>query len=406
MKPKLVVAMVGPPACGKSHVAQKLKESLNDFGLKTAVFNNGEIRRKLHPDSAQDAAFFNPDDQDARAKRDEIALINLYAAKDFLESGGDVAVLDATNTTKSRRAKIAGHLFHLPKLFVECRLEDEALARVFIAGKARLPEFRNMTETHAATVFAERIAFYRRDFEPLGEESDYIVLESVSRQILAERRGQTPYFPIIRDALVADGIKKLCLVRHGQTPFNRQGRIGGDPPLTAVGREQAHALAKSLAVENVPILFTSTRKRSRETAEIIAAEITDAQIIPLTEFDELDAGECEGMLYEVFRWSRPEAAAKRNQDKFRFAWPGGGESYADAQERVVRGLNKALYLAGPANGFSIVGHQAVNRLLLSHFLFRRTEDVPHTPIPQNAYFRIESTQRRKLCELVEFAPEP
>lgn len=50
----------------------------------------------------------------------------------------------------------------------------------------------------------------------------------------------------------------------------------------------------------------------------------------------------------------------------------------------------------------IVGHQAINRCILSHFLFRRTEDVPYIYIPQNQYYHIVSTQRKKLFELVRF----
>jgi hypothetical protein len=50
----------------------------------------------------------------------------------------------------------------------------------------------------------------------------------------------------------------------------------------------------------------------------------------------------------------------------------------------------------------IVGHQAINRMILSHFLFRRTEDVPYIYIPQDQYFHIVSTQKKKLFELVRF----
>ena len=67
-----------------------------------------------------------------------------------------------------------------------------------------------------------------------------------------------------------------------------------------------------------------------------------------------------------------------------------------------KGLKKALFLSGNLPGIVIVGHQAVNRMILSHFLYRRMEDVPYIYIPQDQYFHVVSTQRRKVFELVRF----
>ena len=50
----------------------------------------------------------------------------------------------------------------------------------------------------------------------------------------------------------------------------------------------------------------------------------------------------------------------------------------------------------------IIGHQDVNRMILSDFLFRRAEDVPYIFIPQDKYFHIVSTQTKKLFELRKF----
>jgi broad specificity phosphatase PhoE len=50
----------------------------------------------------------------------------------------------------------------------------------------------------------------------------------------------------------------------------------------------------------------------------------------------------------------------------------------------------------------IVGHQAVNRLILSHFLYRRDVDVPYIYIPQDRFYHIVSTQNKKLFELKRY----
>ena len=71
------------------------------------------------------------------------------------------------------------------------------------------------------------------------------------------------------------------------------------------------------------------------------------------------------------------------------------------RERVQRGLRRALFLAGDAP-LIIVGHQAINRVLLSLFLRQRNEDVPFIYIPQNQYYHISLTPRRKVFERVPY----
>lgn len=60
----------------------------------------------------------------------------------------------------------------------------------------------------------------------------------------------------------------LIVVRHGETEWNSQGRIQGhfDSPLTAAGRAQAEALARSLAGEPIGAIFASDLGRVRDTA--------------------------------------------------------------------------------------------------------------------------------------------
>jgi broad specificity phosphatase PhoE len=195
-------------------------------------------------------------------------------------------------------------------------------------------------------------------------------------------------------------IESLYLARHGQTEFNVQGRIGGDPPLTARGRAQADALARHLAGKRLDWVFTSTRMRSHETAAPVLENHRDAHVMALREFDEIWAGDCENMLYSEIREKMPEVTAQRNANKYSYVYP-NGESYAILQERVRRGLRRALFLAGNAP-FLILGHQAINRVLLSLFLRQRTEDVPYIHIPQNQYYHIQLTPTRKLFERIPY----
>ena len=78
-------------------------------------------------------------------------------------------------------------------------------------------------------------------------------------------------------------VPRLHLIRHGETDWNRDGRIQGhsDPPLSATGREQAQALAESLATEPIGELWSSDLCRALETAEPLAARLgLDIRVSP------------------------------------------------------------------------------------------------------------------------------
>ena len=227
-------------------------------------------------------------------------------------------------------------------------------------------------------------------------------VDAVANRVIEEQPCEhSPYYPAIRDSVVSTWVRCLYLVRHGQTPFNLEGRVGGDPPLTLRGISQSQALAKHLQGKALPHIFTSTRIRSRQYAAPLLEERPDTATLAMPEFDEISAGECEGMRYVDIRSDRPEVAAARAADKYGYAYP-GGESYADLNERVRRGLARALFLAGD-EPLLIVGHQAINRTILSSFLRQRSEDVPYIYIPQNQYYHLSVTPRRKLFELIKFA---
>jgi probable phosphoglycerate mutase len=68
---------------------------------------------------------------------------------------------------------------------------------------------------------------------------------------------------------------RLCLVRHGETAWNAEGRVQGqvDVPLSAVGRAQARAVAAALAGERFAAIYSSDLARVRQTAEPAAERL-------------------------------------------------------------------------------------------------------------------------------------
>lgn len=70
--------------------------------------------------------------------------------------------------------------------------------------------------------------------------------------------------------------------------------------------------------------------------------------------------------------------------------------------RIMEGIKKAFFLNRHANSIMIVGHQAVNRMILSYFLYRREDDVPYIYIPQDRFYHIVSKQDKKIFELKRY----
>ena len=398
---KLYVAMVGLPARGKSTLARRIRDGLMAEDIQARLFNNGDLRRSLMGAESTNPDFYHPNNAAGREAREMICRRNMDLARNWLAEGGEVAILDATNVSRARRRMIESTLTDYPVLFVECVNEDQLLLTASIRRKTTLPEYAAYSEEEALQSFMKRIGYYETIYEPLEDEKFWLCVDSTANRILAERPCEgSPFYPAIREIVVSAWVHCLYLVRHGQTEFNVRGRIGGDPPLTAKGRAQAEALAQHMRQKEIDWVFTSTRLRSHETAAPLLAERPAAHIMAFKEFNEIWAGDCEGMLYSEIREKMPQVTAGRNANKFSYAYP-NGESYAMLGERVQRGLRRALFLAGDTP-LVIVGHQAINRVLLSLFLRQRSEDVPYIYIPQNQYYHISLTPRRKVFERVAY----
>lgn len=399
---KLYIVMVGLPARGKSTIAAKLKENLKNDSIRTKVFNNGDLRRKMIPSNTSFAEFYDPDNSDGVALREKIALTNLEKARKFIDKGGCVAIVDATNASSQRRDVIKKHLINHPILFIECINDDEEILTSSIIRKIEMPEFSHLSSRDAFESFIKRIQYYKNIYTHIEDEDFFVILDSLNNKIIREEVGTgIPYYDLIRDFLVTDSIKNLYLIRHGETYFNLENRIGGDSDLTENGTSQAMALAEHFKDKNIPLIFTSIKKRTIQTAEPIKALQDKCTLIPLKEFNEIDSGICEEMSYEEIREKMPNVYLERKRDKYNYIYP-EGEGYISMKKRIDKGIKKALYLSNSSKNVMIIGHRAANRMILSHFLFRRDEDVPYIYVPQDKYYYISASQNRKLFQLKSY----
>jgi 6-phosphofructo-2-kinase/fructose-2,6-biphosphatase 2 len=101
-----VICMVGLPARGKTYISRKLCRYLNWIGINARVFNVGEYRRQTSHKAFQSADFFRPDNPEAMALRMQYADDCMADTLRWLKADGDVAIFDATNTTRERRQMV------------------------------------------------------------------------------------------------------------------------------------------------------------------------------------------------------------------------------------------------------------------------------------------------------------
>ena len=218
---KLCIVMVGLPARGKSTIASKLKENLIKDGVKARIFNNGDLRRKFVRKETSSPEFYDPKNSEAVAVRENIALKNIRRAKEYLGKQGQVAILDATNASLKRRQEISNILRDHPLLFIECINGDEKILEASILRKIALPEFRHLEKGAAIQSFKQRIMYYNTIYCPLKDEINRVKLDSLNNNIMEEEIVEhIPYYDRIRDFLVTDTIKTLCLLRTGGAGLN------------------------------------------------------------------------------------------------------------------------------------------------------------------------------------------
>jgi broad specificity phosphatase PhoE len=154
--------------------------------------------------------------------------------------------------------------------------------------------------------------------------------------------------------------KRIILIRHGETGWNRLHRFQGrsDLPLNQKGNKQARALALALKNEAITVIYSSPLGRAIETAFHIGRFHPSAPLIKESGLMEMDLGDFEGM--EAQRW------ATQHQD-FRKVWEKnpatlampGGESLKEVQQRAVDTLERISEPYDPGSTLLICSHNFV-----------------------------------------------
>jgi phosphoserine phosphatase len=162
-------------------------------------------------------------------------------------------------------------------------------------------------------------------------------------------------------------LKKIYLVRHGQTDFNLQGVVQGsgiDAPINATGQAQANAFFEAYRNIAFEQIYHSTLIRTKQSIQ----QFIDLGIPTraLSELNEISWGDYEGTpmtpeegeyyLHMLHQWQ---------QGNLDYAIA-GGESPNIVAERMRRGIE--IILKGPGENVLVCMHGRAMRVFLSLIL--------------------------------------
>ncbi|MFE3516041.1 bifunctional RNase H/acid phosphatase [Streptomyces sp. NPDC059166] len=173
----------------------------------------------------------------------------------------------------------------------------------------------------------------------------------------------------------------FALLRHGETALTPEKRFsgsgGGDPELSATGRDQAARAAEAFAARGaIQDIVSSPLRRCRETAQAVASRL-GLEVRIEEGLRETDFGAWEGLTFAEVReryaadlttWlSSPDAAPT-----------GGGESFAEVAERVSAARDRL-----------IARHGGRTTLLVTHVTPIKTLVRLALGAPPDSLFRME-----------------
>ncbi len=187
----------------------------------------------------------------------------------------------------------------------------------------------------------------------------------------------------------------VTLIRHGETEWNRAGRLQGasDSPLTGVGVKQCIACGQRLKDSRFDLAISSPLPRAVRTAELVLEQMSAP---PPLQHDprlaERSFGDWEGLSWSEIEQKFPNQLRSADANP-RYAMPGG-----ESRQQV---LDRALAFFGELSkrkceSVLIVTHSATATLMIKKVLGLRLEQRRTFFISNLAVNVLEFDRRRNI----------
>ncbi len=183
----------------------------------------------------------------------------------------------------------------------------------------------------------------------------------------------------------------VLLARHGETEWNRAGRIQGhsDSLLSGVGIAQAARLAVRLSQLPIRAIYASDLSRAGDTA-VPVADALGLPVLPLPDLREKGFGAWEGLTLDEVRAADPEGWQRYFGDGEFDAPVPGGETWTQVQARMAEALRRVLRdHPGADDTVLLVGHGGSLRTLITDALNAPLSAIRHFTLSNASLSRLD-----------------
>ncbi|CCW68858.1 unnamed protein product [Phytomonas sp. Hart1] len=263
----LIVCLCGLPARGKSYITIRLMRYMNWKGIPCRVFNAGSYRRKLlGTEGTSKADFYDPNNFQGRKQREIMATLACEDLINFIMLYRvAIGILDATNTTKSRRSRLKNFFsmecgrrgLQYRLLFIESVCTDEGIiTENILRSKCKNGDFKGINDTNVVIAeFRKRIQQYEKVYETLhpSEGLSFIKIINAKHHIILYKvssgLGSRVGFFLMNLHPIS---YPIYIVLPGETEGDHEGVYGGSERLTPRGESFSWALKNFIQDRYVP----------------------------------------------------------------------------------------------------------------------------------------------------------
>lgn len=366
---RIVVALVGLPARGKSFLSHRIQAFFSWQGARTKIFNVGNKRREVEAGdltNSCDSSYFDPSNSAAKERREAIAMSLVHEMLEWMDGKGAVpavAIFDATNSTADRRRRLQKAVKeHSPSydvVFLESLCDDPEILEANIRMKCiKSPDYKHCTYDEAKKDFEARVEQYKSAYETLDNdgkmESDlsYIKMFNMSAHLVAHNiygRRALSLLPFLMALHI--GSRPVWLVRmprqedefrfglrqwlFPESYARKHARNFGDQSMSKEGLKYAAKLAKYVqqnATFQTARIFACSHRRAMQTASLI--DCTGERTSIRAHLNPMEWGRYNGIPRKDFqKKTSAEFFKDFCRDPMRTRFP-GGESYEDFARRL------------------------------------------------------------------------
>ncbi len=446
---KVLIALVGLPARGKTHLAVSITRYLRWLGVKTHAFHVGDYRRKTYAnfedDIPQDYFKAVPNTERGVELRQKILDDCLSDVTRFLQNEkGQVAIYDALNALPKDRLELQ-EMFskkNIKVLFIESIVDDEDLIAKNVANAASSPDYKGWDPKLAKKDYLERIKANAPIYIKMNEGKEdethlsYVKFVNFGEKLVMNNSQYGYLINRIVFFLMNSKIKSGCVyfARCGKSDLDK---YIDDEQLNKSGLEFSEKLSSRLlnyisrrkklekkpsyvntitlestgsslnssseALNNLGkhevrqppradgssddsfVVWTATRKRTSATANPFRKR--GITVRERYQLNQLNPGEIADLSLDEIKQRFPDDYKQDQKDPYHHRYP-RAESYHDLAVRMEPLLLEMERMSGD---ILIIAHESVLAVLYGYLMACSCYDIPSLQFPRNEIVEISYT---------------